>query len=869
MKFLKLDKKKGSGGPSIKSRYAYLIHIDDIDYLPGTNEKGVRLEGDILLKEDCTMMPLYLTSSSQEFSYDNLGDDDEKSYLVKFSGNHPGTELEALEFAKNMIEQPYLVLIPSCNESEPWKLLGELTNPLIFTSSHKGGSDSSKFTFNFEQRIGSEFIYFSYGGVEVPSDDGGGVQPPSGGFDPTKWARIDASNIDDHIAAWRTKLGIGSGDTDFTQHGPITTTPNSVTIGLSELGENFAMIGGTKYIEPTTNPETPKPFTPVTTGNKVLIIEARPDAQVFHLVEGPEDTVITDPPYTGLLVARVIVTPTGVIIQEEDSTNKNKSDDTIAPIILNNDTATWVFGDRTNYDITATGLVTAPILAGFKYADSSPAIWNGKKSIIRNRTGFPLLLKKVTPPVDGLIYFPFKQDYTIADGKDAQVIYDNNNEVALIEIGGGASFPELGNDGEVLVKSGTNALWSSIIKGVEFLGNAWLKLKLISFQGYTIAEKNLIASPTEGMLIYQNESPKGFQKYEGGAWVKLEQNLFNTDLQLYSNRNHSLNGNKIKFTNGRFSLPALEMEITSSNSVPNKIWTDGSDLWITDSAGINKKAGDDPNINLLKNHVFNSNVVIQPTAIDYSTGIITCAAHGLTVGTFAQGAILVPKSFNSGDITNIIRDWKGIPYEYTTTAFRIYILSTTTIRIQNNGGTVIPVNATSTENNGNLNISYWQVELRISGISDPSFFNDLPMGVKNIKLEINGIFSGSPYIISPLIYDMSGIILDNTSNSPVYSPRVDSLYIRNGLELAVEGGKMIELFNVIFEFSTSSRINALTYQSTEAYRAAGASSFTTAFRSIPNSFVKFLSVGFDNKGLAGIGWSSMYANGTTIKIFKR
>lgn len=324
---------------------------------------------------------------------------------------------------------------------------------------------------------------------------------------------------------------------DFTQHGPITTTPNSITIGLSELGENFAMIAGVKYIELTTNPETPKPFTAVTTGNKVLIIEARPDAQVFHLVEGPEDTVITDPPYTGLLVARVIVTPTGVIIQEEDSTYKNKSDDTIAPIILNNDTATWVFGDRTNYDITATGLVTAPILAGFKYADSSPALWNGKKSIIRNRTGFPLLLKKVMPPADALVYFPFKQDYTIADGKDAQVIYDNNNEVALIEIGGGgASFPELGNDGDVLVKSGTNALWSSIIKGVEFIGNAWLKLKLISFQGYTIAQKNAISSPDEGMLIYQNESPKGFQKYEGGAWTAIGSNISNADLSNVSAR---------------------------------------------------------------------------------------------------------------------------------------------------------------------------------------------------------------------------------------------------------------------------------------------------------------------------------------------
>lgn len=229
MKFLKLDKKKGSGGPAIKSRYAFLIYLDDIAYLPPTNDKGVRMEGDILLKENCTMMPLYLTSSSQEFSYDTLGDDDEKSYKVKFSGNHPGTELEALEFAKNMIEQPFLVLIPACIPADPWKLLGEITNPLIFTSSHKATKDSSRFTFNFEQRIGSEYIYFSYGGVEVPSS-GDGVHPPSGGFDPTKWARIDASNIDEHVAAWREKLGIGAGSiknyptlSDFPIPGDIAT----------------------------------------------------------------------------------------------------------------------------------------------------------------------------------------------------------------------------------------------------------------------------------------------------------------------------------------------------------------------------------------------------------------------------------------------------------------------------------------------------------------------------------------------------------------------------------------------------------------------------------------------------------------------
>ena len=228
--------------------------------------------------------------------------------------------------------------------------------------------------------------------------------------------------------------------------GNITAGSNFVNVALDVSGINSVLINGTlreKYLPDYFN------FTPVITGIKVLIIYAKDDSQIFYLAEGIEAPEAVEPVYVGLFVARLIVSTTGVIIQEEDSTYKNKSDDTIAPIILNNDTATWVFGDRTNYDITATGLVTAPILAGFKYADSSPAIWNGKKSIIRNRTGFPLLFKKVTPPADTLVYFPFKQDYTIADGKDAQVIYDNNNEVALIEIGGGgASFPT-GTDGQV------------------------------------------------------------------------------------------------------------------------------------------------------------------------------------------------------------------------------------------------------------------------------------------------------------------------------------------------------------------------------------------------------------------------------------
>ena len=149
MKFVRIDKTKGSGAPSVVSKYAYLIAINDIAYFPVVAENGVSLIGDIVPKENCAMIPFYLTTPSQEFSYESIGDEDEKTYKVKFTGTHPGTELQALEFAKNMIEESFLVLIPSCDLNAPWKLLGEIDNPLIFTSSHKANKEGSKFNFNF------------------------------------------------------------------------------------------------------------------------------------------------------------------------------------------------------------------------------------------------------------------------------------------------------------------------------------------------------------------------------------------------------------------------------------------------------------------------------------------------------------------------------------------------------------------------------------------------------------------------------------------------------------------------------------------------------------------------------------------------
>lgn len=91
-----------------------------------------------------------------------------------------------------------------------------------------------------------------------------------------------------------------------------------------------------------------------------------------------------------------------------------------------------------------------------------------------------------------------------------------------------------------------------INSGMEFLANSVLKLKVMWFGGFTIAQRNAISSPQEGMLIYINEAPKGFQKYENGAWTLIGSNISNTDLTNLAARTFTQNASFTWNTLGNF-----------------------------------------------------------------------------------------------------------------------------------------------------------------------------------------------------------------------------------------------------------------------------------------------------------------------------
>lgn len=157
----------GSGAPNTGSRFAYLAWTQDLVSFPDTNENNVLLNGQPVFKDGKGLIPVYITTSSREFSYETQGDQDARSFKVKFMGTHPGTELEALEFAQNMLDEEFIIFIPGCQTSDSIKVLGRPCAPLIFKSSHKSGKDGSKFEFTFEQEVGGKNTYMLYNGPLV------------------------------------------------------------------------------------------------------------------------------------------------------------------------------------------------------------------------------------------------------------------------------------------------------------------------------------------------------------------------------------------------------------------------------------------------------------------------------------------------------------------------------------------------------------------------------------------------------------------------------------------------------------------------------------------------------------------------------
>lgn len=278
---------------------------------------------------------------------------------------------------------------------------------------------------------------------ELINDGDDGINPFISAEDIADKADSDASNIDDHIAAWRTKLGVGTTTPDSFQIGEVTTTPNSVNIAVFEVAgtptENFAIIDDVKRAK--TIPDLFS-FTPVTAGKlKSIIIHARPDAQIFYKAEGLEGTEAQTPDFDGLFVMEITVTDAGAVINTGSGLgNKYQSDDNWRTVVINTNAGQFLsMGNNrgSTFELFVSAGVTTPKINGI-ITKPGQFGWNGKPWKLYNNSAVDIVLEPAStlPVVTGGEVFNFEVGTSyVLKPKSFVDIVRKGADIMVIEVG--------------------------------------------------------------------------------------------------------------------------------------------------------------------------------------------------------------------------------------------------------------------------------------------------------------------------------------------------------------------------------------------------------------------------------------------------
>ncbi len=363
--------------------------------------------------------------------------------------------------------------------------------------------------------------------------------------------------------------------------GPITVSSDEVELAVHSSGNNTVRIGGVIYNRAFPNSWD---FTPVEDFVKILIIYAQVIGgdMNFYLAEGIESTEAVEPeiPAGALIVRRIVVTTDGTYVDSSQAAGyKEKSEEAWKSVSIS-PTGGWLqfSADKASaFNVTPRNAlkgVTAAVYGIYTNVTDSKELWPGKTFLIRNNSVANLHLYTGTPPSTPtalkILEFETSLDVILKPWESA-VVKVNQAGTALVvvtKMGGGSDFPTTGSNGDVLVKDDTltdGVKWSNRLTNVE-IG----KLDKPPTDGSWVVTKS------GSTITYTDASTLG-------------QNIANSNLTWSADRTQNLNAKKLSFTGGRVSVPALELEITSENSVPNKIWTSGTYLWHTDNLGISRK----------------------------------------------------------------------------------------------------------------------------------------------------------------------------------------------------------------------------------------------------------------------------------------
>lgn len=179
---------------------------------------------------------------------------------------------------------------------------------------------------------------------------------------------------------------------------------------------------------------------------------------------------------------------------------------------------------------------------------------------------------------------------------------------------------------------------------------------------------NTVILPNQfiGMTTFVLEDQNVYVKKSTGWAVQTGFNIANANLAFAASRTHNLGGNKVTFTNGRFCVPALELEATTANSVPTKFWLDSLKAYFTNSLGINSalisdsalasdKTGQDAFSKVMVLHPTTKEQVVRDFADPFATTL--AVQNASTAQKAAMRVALLGAAVPASPVVNLVNTW--------------------------------------------------------------------------------------------------------------------------------------------------------------------------------------------------------------------
>lgn len=159
----------GKGGD--KKDKVTIIDLDDLLNEASRDDKGVLIAGSHTFKENAYGVQLYVTPGTHEGKVTSEGEIDSEGFMQEYKLEHPGSELDILEFVANWINKNVLIIDERCSDGAKYQF-GSSCAPLRLQLESTDNKEMNKSILTFKSALKGPMKAKYEGNVTLPSVTG-------------------------------------------------------------------------------------------------------------------------------------------------------------------------------------------------------------------------------------------------------------------------------------------------------------------------------------------------------------------------------------------------------------------------------------------------------------------------------------------------------------------------------------------------------------------------------------------------------------------------------------------------------------------------------------------------------------------------